>query len=32
MRFLTSLITVAGFVFLVCLSLVKLAWDLSDSQ
>jgi hypothetical protein len=28
MHFLISLIMVAGCVFLVCLSLVKLAWDL----
>jgi hypothetical protein len=28
MHFLTSLIMVAGFVFAVCLSLVKLIWDL----
>jgi hypothetical protein len=30
MHFLTSLIIVFGFVFVVCLSLVKLTWDLSQ--
>lgn len=30
MHFLTSLITVAGFVFVACLSLLKLAWELSQ--
>jgi hypothetical protein len=30
MHFLISLITVAGFVSIVCLSLVKLSWDLSQ--
>jgi hypothetical protein len=30
MHFLTSLIIVAGLVFVVCLSLVKLTWELSQ--
>jgi hypothetical protein len=30
MHFLTSPIIVAGFVFVICLSLVKLIWDLSQ--
>ena len=30
MHFLSSLIMVAGFVSVVCLSLVKLTWDLSQ--
>jgi hypothetical protein len=30
MHFLTSLIIVAGFVFVICLGLVKLIWDLSQ--
>jgi hypothetical protein len=30
MNFLTSLITVASFALVVCLCLVKLAWDLSQ--
>ena len=30
MRFLTSLIMVFGFAFGVCLSLVKMIWDLSQ--
>jgi hypothetical protein len=30
MDFLTSLIIVAGFVFVVCLGVVKVIWDLSE--
>jgi|HubBroStandDraft_1064217.scaffolds.fasta_scaffold429277_2 hypothetical protein len=30
MHFLTSLIIVVGFVFVVCLGLVKMIWDLSQ--
>jgi hypothetical protein len=30
MHFLTSLIMVAGFVFVICFGLVKLTWDLSE--
>jgi hypothetical protein len=32
MHFLTSLIMVFGFVFVVCLGLVKLAWELSQAS
>ena len=32
MHFLTSLIIVAGFAFVVCLCLVKMLWDLSQSS
>jgi len=32
MHFLTSLTIVFGFVFVVCLSLVKLTWDLSQAS
>jgi hypothetical protein len=32
MHFLTSLIMVAGFVFVACLSLVKLSWELSQAS
>jgi hypothetical protein len=30
MHFLISLITVVGFVFVVCLGLIKMIWDLSE--
>jgi hypothetical protein len=30
MHLLVSLIVVAGFVFVICLGLVKLTWDLSE--
>jgi hypothetical protein len=30
MQFLTSLILISGFVFVLCLGLVKMIWDLSE--